>query len=149
MAWLPSQHALISSVCAALQQVERVISVSTKTCYDRYSKYVCFYYTFSCHSIPAMLKRVYYMAVSICCSALLTCDTSQMAEYTLNELTDMHLLYLHICGMRMDSKRKRTYCTYRSKSLLTPWWPFQLVADTAAQTELIGACCDGSRAIYP
>ena len=52
------------------------------------------------------------------------------------------------CGTEMDSKRKRTYSTYRSKSSLTPWWPFQLVADTAAQTELIGVCCDESQAIY-
>ena len=39
-----------------------------------------------------MCLRLYYMAVSIC-SALYTTDTSQMAEYTLNELTDIHLLY--------------------------------------------------------
>ena len=51
--------------------------------------------------------RSYYMTVSICCSALYTTDTSQMAEYTLNELTDLHLLYgdtedtcaqVHRCG---------------------------------------------------
>ena len=163
------------------------------------------------------------MAVSIFCSALYTTDTSQMAEYTLNELRDMHLLYgetcgnsraarllyaerfpmrrlpshvlfqridaricetghegptrrgagrprnvrrnmsqwttangnCHVstlevcCGTRMDSKRKRSYSTYRSKSSLTPWWLFQLVADTAAQKELIGVCCDGSQAVYP
>ena len=69
--------------------------MSTKTCYDKYTKHVCVYYPFSCHSIPAMLKSVYlyYMEVSICCSALYTPGTSQMVEYTLNELTDMHLLY--------------------------------------------------------
>ena len=36
--------------------------------------------------------RLYYMEVSIC-SALYTTDTSQMAEYTLSEFTDIHLLY--------------------------------------------------------
>ena len=36
---------------------------------------------------------MYYMEVSICCSALYTIGTSQMAEYTLNELTDVHLVY--------------------------------------------------------
>ena len=60
--------------------------------------------------------RLYYMEVSIC-SALYTTDTSQMAEYTPNELTDMHLLYGD--------------------------------TDTAAETELICACCDGSQDIYP
>ena len=33
------------------------------------------------------------MEVSIFCSALYTPGTSQMVEYTLNELTDMHFLY--------------------------------------------------------
>ena len=42
-----------------------------------------------------MLKRVY---VSIFCSALYITDTSQMAEYTLNELRDMHLLYRETRG---------------------------------------------------
>ena len=44
-----------------------------------------------------MCLRLYYMAVSICCSALYTTDTLQMAEYTLNELTGMHLLYGETC----------------------------------------------------
>ena len=52
-------HRLVLFVRLCLQQVERVITVSTKTCYDKYIKYVCVYYPFSCHSIPAMLKRVY------------------------------------------------------------------------------------------
>ena len=52
-------HRLVLSVLLCLQQVERAITVSTKTCYDKYNKYVCVYYPFSCHSIPAMLKRVY------------------------------------------------------------------------------------------
>ena len=52
-------HRLVLFVLLCLQQVERVITVSTKTCYDKYIKYVCVYYPFSCHSIPAMLKRVY------------------------------------------------------------------------------------------
>ena len=52
-------HRLVLFVLLCLEQVERVITVSTKTCYDKYSKYVCGYYPFSCHSIPAMLKRVY------------------------------------------------------------------------------------------
>ena len=52
-------HRLVLFVLMCLQHVERVITVSTKTCYDKYSKYVCIYYPFSCHSIPAMLKRVY------------------------------------------------------------------------------------------
>ena len=38
------------------------------------------------------------MAVSIYCSALYTTDTSQMAAYTLNELTDMHLLHGETLG---------------------------------------------------
>ena len=49
-------HRLVLFVLLCLRQVERV---STKTCYDKYSKYVCVYYPFSCHSIPAMLKHVY------------------------------------------------------------------------------------------
>ena len=52
-------HQLVLSVLLCLQQVQRVITVSTKTCYDKYSKYVCVYYPFSCHSIPAMMKHVY------------------------------------------------------------------------------------------
>ena len=52
-------HRLVLYVLLCLQLVERVITVSTKTCYDKYSKYVCVYYPFSCHSILAMLKRVY------------------------------------------------------------------------------------------
>ena len=54
-----NMHRLILFVLLCLQQVERVITVSSKTCYDKYSKYVCVYYPLSCHSIPAMLKRVY------------------------------------------------------------------------------------------
>ena len=52
-------HRLILFVLLCLQQLERVITVSTKTCYNKYSGYVCVYYPFSCHSIPAMLRRVY------------------------------------------------------------------------------------------
>ena len=52
-------HRLLLFVVLCQQQVERVITVSTKICYVKYSKYVCVYYPFSCHSIPAMLKRVY------------------------------------------------------------------------------------------
>ena len=33
------------------------------------------------------------MVVSVCCRALYAADTSQIAEYTLNELKDMHLQY--------------------------------------------------------
>ena len=54
-----NMHQLVLLVLLCLQQVERVITVSTKTCYDKYSKYGCVYYPFLCHSIPAMLKRVY------------------------------------------------------------------------------------------
>ena len=50
---------LVLFVQLCLQQVEMVITVSTKTCYDKYSKNVCVYYPFSCHSKPAMLKRFY------------------------------------------------------------------------------------------
>ena len=35
-------HRLVLFVLLCLQQVERVITVSTKTCYDKYSKYVMF-----------------------------------------------------------------------------------------------------------
>ena len=52
-------HRLVLFVLLCLQQVERVITVSTKTCYDKYSKYICVYYPFSCHSIPVMFKCVY------------------------------------------------------------------------------------------
>ena len=52
-------HPLVLFVLLCLQQVERAITVSTKTCYDKYSKYFCVYYPFLCHSIPAVLKRVY------------------------------------------------------------------------------------------
>ena len=52
-------HKLVLFVLLCLQQVERVITVSTKTCYDKYTKYVCVNYPFSCHSIPAILKHVY------------------------------------------------------------------------------------------
>ena len=54
-----NMHRLVLFVLLCLQQVERVITVSTKTCYDKYTKYVCVYYPFSCHSISPMLKRVY------------------------------------------------------------------------------------------
>ena len=60
--WLDFRHntyRLVLFVLLGLQQVERVITVSTRTCYDKYSKYVCVYYRFSCHSIPEKLKRVY------------------------------------------------------------------------------------------
>ena len=53
-------HRLVLFVLLCLQQVDRTITVSTTTCYDKYSKYVCVYYPFSCHSIPAMFKRVYF-----------------------------------------------------------------------------------------
>ena len=52
-------HRLVLFVLLCLQQVESVVTVSTKTCYDKYSKYVCVYCQFSCHNMPAMLKRVY------------------------------------------------------------------------------------------
>ena len=52
-------HRLVLIVLLCLQQVERIITVSTKTCYDKYTKYVWVHYPFSCHSIPAILKRVY------------------------------------------------------------------------------------------
>ena len=45
------------------------------------------------------------MAVSIFCSALYTTETSQMAEYTLNELMDMHLLYGETCGNNRGARR--------------------------------------------
>ena len=45
------------------------------------------------------------MAISIFCSALCTTDTSQMAEYTLNELTDMHLRYGETCGNNRGARR--------------------------------------------
>ena len=54
-----NMHRLVLFVLLCLQQVERVITVSTNTCYDKYSKCVCIYYPFSCHRIPAMLKCVY------------------------------------------------------------------------------------------
>ena len=54
-----NMHRLVLFVLLCLQQSERVITVSTKTCYDKSSKYVSVFYAFSCHSIPAMLKRVY------------------------------------------------------------------------------------------
>ena len=44
------------------------------------------------------------MAVSTCCNALYTTDTLQMTEYTLIELTDMHLLYGETRG---DSRAAR------------------------------------------
>ena len=44
-------HRLALFVLLCLQQVEKVITVSTKTCYDKYSKYVCVNYPFSCHSM--------------------------------------------------------------------------------------------------
>ena len=37
-------HRLVLFVLLCLQQVERVITVPTKTCYDKYSKYVCVYF---------------------------------------------------------------------------------------------------------
>ena len=49
--------------------------------------------------------RLYYMAVSIFCTALYTTDTSQMAEYTLNELADMHLLYGETRGNSRAARR--------------------------------------------
>ena len=52
-----NMHWLVLFVLLCLQQVERAIMVSTKTCYNMYSKYIYVYYPFSCHSIPAMLKR--------------------------------------------------------------------------------------------
>ena len=52
-------HRLVLFVLQCLQQVEKVITVSTKTFYDKYNNYVCVYYPSSCHSIPAILKRVY------------------------------------------------------------------------------------------
>ena len=45
------------------------------------------------------------MEVSICCSAVYTTDTSQMAEYTLNERTDMHLLYGETRGNGCAARR--------------------------------------------
>ena len=45
------------------------------------------------------------MAVSIVCSALYTTETSQMAEYSLNELTDIHLLYGETCGNNRGARR--------------------------------------------
>ena len=42
---------LVLFVLLCLQQVKRVITLSTKTCYDKYIKYVCVYYPFLCHSI--------------------------------------------------------------------------------------------------
>ena len=54
-----NMQGLVLFVLLCLQKVERVITVSTKTCYDKYTKYVFVYYPFSCHSIPATLKRVY------------------------------------------------------------------------------------------
>ncbi|PSN44705.1 hypothetical protein C0J52_11831 [Blattella germanica] len=45
------------------------------------------------------------MVVSICCSALYTTDTSQMAEYTLHELMDMHLLYGETRGNSRAARR--------------------------------------------
>ena len=52
-------YRLVLFVLLCLEQVERVITVSTKTYYDKYNKYVCVYCPFSCHSILEMLKRVY------------------------------------------------------------------------------------------
>ena len=80
-------HRLILFVLLCLQQVERVITVSPKTCYDKYSKCVCVYYQFSSHSIRAMLKRVYvcttwrFPFVVVHCTQLLH---HKLAEYTLN-----------------------------------------------------------------
>ncbi|KAJ9595951.1 hypothetical protein L9F63_012844, partial [Diploptera punctata] len=58
-------HRLVVFVLLCLQQVERVISCQRRL------------------AMITMFKRV-YMAVPICCSALYTIDTSQVAEYTLN-----------------------------------------------------------------
>ena len=95
--WLDFRHNTYRLVLfvftIVLQQVERVITVSTKTCYDKYNKYVCVYYPFSCHSILAMLKRVYvcttwrFPFVVVHCTHVIH---HKLAEYTLNELTDMH-----------------------------------------------------------
>ena len=58
-----------------------------------------------------MCLRLYYMEVSIYCSALYTPGISQMAEYTLNELMDMHILY----GDTADaSPQARLECTQPS-----------------------------------
>ena len=70
--------------------------MSTKTCYDKYSKDVCILLSIlvpqhTCNVEKCL--RLYYMAVSICCSALYTTDTPKMAKYTLKELTDMHIPY--------------------------------------------------------
>ena len=54
-----NKHRLVLFVLLSVQQVERVITMSTNTCYDKYSKYVCIYYLFSSHSILTVLKRVY------------------------------------------------------------------------------------------
>ena len=44
-------HRLVLFVLLCLQQVERFVKMSTKTFYDKYTKYVCVYYPVSCHSI--------------------------------------------------------------------------------------------------
>ena len=45
------------------------------------------------------------MEVSICCSALYAPGTSQMAEYTLNELMDTHFLYGETRGNSRAARR--------------------------------------------
>ena len=69
-----NKHRLVLFVLLCLQTVERVITVSTKTFYDKYSKYVCVYYPFSCHSIHAMLKRVYICTTWRFPFAVVHCD---------------------------------------------------------------------------
>ena len=46
-----NKYRLVLFVLLRLQQVETVITVSKKTCYDKYSKCVCVNYPFSCHSM--------------------------------------------------------------------------------------------------
>ena len=93
-------HRLVLFVLLCLQQVERVITVSTKTCYHKYSKYVRLLSILvpqhTCNVETCL--RLYYMAVSICCTALDTTHTSQMAEYTLNSLR-MGIQKTHVCKL--------------------------------------------------
>ena len=66
---------------------------------------------------------LHYMEVSICCSALYTIGTSQMVEYTLNELTDMHPLYVDTTCCRHSTTNRTNRCVLWRKSSHLPLWP--------------------------
>ena len=79
--------------------------------------------------------RLYYMAVSIFCSALYTTDTSQITEYTLNELTGMHLLYGETLG---NSRAARLLYAERFPMRLPSHVLFQRIDARIRETEHVG-----------